>query len=272
MLPKFRLVVAIMAALALVALGIGVFSAPRNNSVFAIGLRSAQGSAIERSLPEPPDWKQFVALAALRRSQELDRLLDLPVSPVLDADQADAAAPTPAENAASPGGAPDSATAITPENGPVLANLAERGASTASPDAPPDVEITGAIDRPPPDEAPIVLTLPELPDIPDVTSTVRQALVREAAEPQADVARSVDQTMRMATAPAAETETPVAPPAVSLPTRVRLPPVKPPRVVVRKKPPVKPRVARVVRAPPRKPAAVNPAPADPLVDRFGASR
>src|SRR5262245_64309238 len=64
-----------MALLALTALGISLFSAPRNNSVFAVGLRSAQGSPVERALPEPPDWKQFVALAALRRSQELDRLL-----------------------------------------------------------------------------------------------------------------------------------------------------------------------------------------------------
>src|SRR5262245_3670002 len=183
MLPKIRLVVAITAALMLAALGIGLFSAPRNNSVFAIGLRSAQGSPIERSLPEPPDWKQVMALAALRRSQELDRLLDLPGSSLLDPDPPDTAAPPPVENTAAAGDAPDSTSAAVPETAPVLANLADRGASTASPATAPNVETTGAIDRPPADAAAIVLPLPEVPDIPDVTSTLRQALAREAAEP-----------------------------------------------------------------------------------------
>ena len=222
-LPKFRLVVAVMALLALTALGISLFSAPRNNSVFAVGLRSAQGSPVERALPEPPDWKQFVALAALRRSQELDRLLDLPVSPALDAVEADAAS---------------------------LADLA----APAPPDAPLDFDTTGAIDQPPPDEAPVVLSLPELPDIPDVASSFQQALARDALEAN-DTIRADREHARVAAAPAAEAATGDAAPSVILPSRVRLPPVRPPRVVARKKP----RVARAPAA--RRPAAAKPAPA-----------
>ena len=81
MLPRFRLVVASVAAvLALIGTALGVLSGARTSSVFAIGLRSAQGSPIERALPEPPDWKQLVALAASRRADELNRLLELPAS------------------------------------------------------------------------------------------------------------------------------------------------------------------------------------------------
>jgi hypothetical protein len=57
-------VATITAALLVVSLGIGLLSASRTASVFPIGLRSAKGSPIKRALPEPPDWKQFVALAA----------------------------------------------------------------------------------------------------------------------------------------------------------------------------------------------------------------
>ncbi len=81
MLPRLRLVVASLAAvLALIGAALGVLSGARTSSVFAIGLRSAQGSPIERALPEPPDWKQLVALAASRRADELNRLLELPAS------------------------------------------------------------------------------------------------------------------------------------------------------------------------------------------------
>src|SRR5262245_2479625 len=250
-LPRFRLVVAIMAVLALTALGISLFSAPRNNSVFVVGLRSAQGSPVERSLPEPPDWKQFVALAALRRSQELDRLLDLPVSPPSDERPANAPANTPV----------DSTAAATDETGP-SAGLAAPEASPTSPETTPDVDTTSAIDRPPASENPVTLQLPDLPDIPDVMVSFRQALAREA--PQAsDTADALNDKPRIATAPTVETETRGALPAVTLPTHVRLPPVRPPRVVVRKKP----RMARARAA--RQPAATNPAAADPFAGLFG---
>jgi hypothetical protein len=79
MLPNVRLVLATTAAaLLVVSLGVGLLSASR--TVFPIGLRSAKGSPIERALPEPPDWKQFVALSAARRAEELNRLIELPGS------------------------------------------------------------------------------------------------------------------------------------------------------------------------------------------------
>jgi hypothetical protein len=87
MLPRLRLViVSLAAALALIAVAFGFMSSARNGPVFAIGLRSAQGSPVERALPEPPDWKQLAALAAARRADELNRLLELPASAPADHD------------------------------------------------------------------------------------------------------------------------------------------------------------------------------------------
>ncbi len=100
MLPNVRLVLATTAAaLLVVSLGLGLLSASRTASVFPIGLRSAKGSPIERALPEPPDWKQFVALAAARRAEELNRLIELP-----------GAAPGSLPDASAPGGIERGAT------------------------------------------------------------------------------------------------------------------------------------------------------------------
>jgi hypothetical protein len=104
MLPRLRLVVAsLAAALALVAVAFGLLSGAHTGSVFAIGLRSAQGTPIERALPEPPDWRQLAALAASRRADELNRLLELPASaPMADENASAAVEPT-----ATPEGEPD---------------------------------------------------------------------------------------------------------------------------------------------------------------------
>jgi hypothetical protein len=78
MLPNLRIILMTFAAvLAGASIGVGLMTSTRNASVFAIGLRSAQGSPISRTLPEPPDWKQSVARAAERRAHELERLLEL---------------------------------------------------------------------------------------------------------------------------------------------------------------------------------------------------
>ena len=78
MLPDLRIVLMTFAAvLAGASIGLGLMTSTRNASVFTIGLRSAQGSPISRTLPEPPDWKQSAARAAERRAHELERLLEL---------------------------------------------------------------------------------------------------------------------------------------------------------------------------------------------------
>jgi hypothetical protein len=78
MLPNMRTVlVTLAAALIGVSLGVGLMTSARNASVFAIGLRSAQGSPVSRTLPEPPEWRNSAARAAERRAEELERLLDL---------------------------------------------------------------------------------------------------------------------------------------------------------------------------------------------------
>ena len=68
--------IAAMVAVFVVAAGMSLFSTSRSVSHFTVGPRSATGSPLG-SLPEPPNWKQFVALAASRRAEELNRLLDL---------------------------------------------------------------------------------------------------------------------------------------------------------------------------------------------------
>ena len=95
MLPKLRLVLAVIAAaLAVGVLGVGLFS--RHASLFAIGMPTARSSPIERSLPQPPDVRQFIALAAARRAEELNRLLELPNSgPAEPEDHEVVAPPTP---------------------------------------------------------------------------------------------------------------------------------------------------------------------------------
>jgi hypothetical protein len=78
MLPNMRTVLAtVAAALLAVSVALGLLTASRSTSVFAVGLRSAQGSPISRTLPEPPEWRHSVARAAERRAQELERLLEL---------------------------------------------------------------------------------------------------------------------------------------------------------------------------------------------------
>ena len=106
MLPKLRLVVAaVVGVFLLVALATSLYSGSRNAAVFAIGLRSANGSPLERSLPEPPDVRQVAALMASRRAEELNRLLTLEPAPAAAvADEA-----LPQRNAASDPASADAA-------------------------------------------------------------------------------------------------------------------------------------------------------------------
>src|SRR5262245_53945267 len=136
MLPKLRLAIATIAAvLVLLAFAVGFLTAPRH-AVLSVGLPSAQGSPVERSLPEPPDWKQFVALATARRNEELNRLLELPSSDLPSAE------PVPAE----PPAAADT-TADAPATMPATTEGGETKAAAAPADAAPDAEITASIDR-----------------------------------------------------------------------------------------------------------------------------
>jgi hypothetical protein len=144
MLPKVHLILAVMtAALVVAALGFGLFS--RDTSMFAIGLHSARGAPLERSLPEPPDWKQLIALAALRRAEELNRLLDLP-NPEPLASPAESVEQAPAELPES--GATDTpdTTVAAPETEPSQQprDPTEIPAAVALPSSPPPAAETPA--------------------------------------------------------------------------------------------------------------------------------
>jgi hypothetical protein len=114
MLPNMRTVLVTLAtALIGVSLGLGLMTSSRNASVFAIGLRSAQGSPVSRNLPEPPEWRSSAARAAERRAEELERLLDLFASePVRDpADPEITGTIPPAAQPSQPASAPDAGSA-----------------------------------------------------------------------------------------------------------------------------------------------------------------
>jgi hypothetical protein len=99
MLPNMRTVLVTLAASFMaVSIGLGLMTSSRHVSVFAIGLRSAQGSPVSRNLPEPPEWKQSAARAAERRAEELERLLDLfAAEPIRDPADPDTTGSIPAQ-------------------------------------------------------------------------------------------------------------------------------------------------------------------------------
>ncbi|MFL5040997.1 MAG: hypothetical protein ACJ8D0_14420 [Xanthobacteraceae bacterium] len=195
MLPKVRLILAVTtAAFVVAALGFGLFS--RNTSVFAIGLHSARGAPLERSLPEPPDWKQFIALAALRRAEELNRLLDLPnpEPPAAPGESAEQAPTAPPESVAV--NTPDGAPAPEPEpmREPSATTEPAVAAASASPPRPtaevPAAEVAAPasparLDEPPPAEA-AVSQAPE-PAAVAAASSTSQALANEPPTAAADV-------------------------------------------------------------------------------------
>ncbi|MFL5105067.1 MAG: hypothetical protein ACJ8DX_03115, partial [Xanthobacteraceae bacterium] len=195
MLPKVRLILAVTtAAFVVAALGVGLFS--RNTSVFAIGLHSARGAPLERSLPEPPDWKQFIARAALRRAEELNRLLDLPnpEPPAAPGESAEQAPTAPPESVAV--NTPDGAPAPEPEPMREPSDVTEPAvaAASASP-PPPTAEVPAAevaasaaparLDEPPPAE-PAVSHEAE-PPAAEVASSTSQAPANEPPTAAADV-------------------------------------------------------------------------------------
>ena len=114
MLPNMRTVLVTLAAAIMgVSIGLGLMTSSRSVSVFAIGLRSAQGSPVSRNLPDPPEWRHSAARAAERRAEELERLLDLfasePARDPADPDTTGSIPPAsqPRQPAAPPEGAPE---------------------------------------------------------------------------------------------------------------------------------------------------------------------
>jgi hypothetical protein len=109
MLPNMRTVLVTLATAFMgVSIGLGLMTASRNASVFAIGLRSAQGSPVSRNLPEPPEWRSSAARAAERRAEELERLLDLyATEPDRDPAEPDTTGSIPPAAQPSPASPPD---------------------------------------------------------------------------------------------------------------------------------------------------------------------
>ena len=115
MLPKLRLILAVVSAAVMVtAVGLALFS--RSPTTITVGLRSALGAPLEKSLPEPPDWRQFIARSAAHRAEELNRLLDLPNSDMVVApsDAVPETVPTDPPSPADQPEVPEIVTAVTP--------------------------------------------------------------------------------------------------------------------------------------------------------------
>jgi hypothetical protein len=196
----------------------------------------ARGPLIETN--EHPEWKQFLVQAAFRRADELERLRDLPASPMIIEAAIEPAVIT-AENVEA---------ALTPEK----ADAPAAQVAALAPERDPEVmeDITASIDEKPAGMMPVEIGASSSAELP-LTEQEMLPQVRQPETLKLDDSQSV--------VPEAE---------VRLAIAVERPPESRPKIEPKLE---RKRVVRVKKKPPAKPVA-EPAVPDLLSTIFGQSR
>jgi hypothetical protein len=219
MLPSLRIILAavIAACAAVLTLSAG-FLGSRDQAGNLSGVPDLSRPLVRQAIVEEPEWQQVQVLAYSRRADELQRLRELPVTPVRAvveyAEQAQARAAEAASAAAAPTVAPVEAPAAEPAAAPAATSepatiVATAPAAIAPTDTPrePAADSPAVAAAPPADTPPPVPAIAAAPVANPPTDTTAATAVAAVATAPADAAT----TSAPASSPAVETPPAAAP-------------------------------------------------------------